>query len=216
MSADKFETASQKLMRELTDMSRNHDNLLAVRAPKNTASSVLAEAIDAVSRTTMPTSVTGSATQSLYEANQSGISAVMEAGAASLNKRMEEALGLSSNSAVVDAILGGSIGKLNREMTSGYYPKRAIAPNKQTSPATRQLPHKSTSIAIRSAADLGPLVRKARKAMQMTQNDFAAHAGVGRRFLSELEGGKSSLEFDKVMACAETAGIEILSRSRSN
>ena len=216
MSAGKFETASQKLMRELTDMSRNHDNLLGVRAPKNTASSALVEAIDAVSRSTLPTSVTGKAARSLYEANQPGISAVMEAATGSLDKRMEEALGLSSNSVVMDAILGGSIGKLNREMTSSYYPKRAIAPDKQTSPATKQLPHKSTSIAIRSAADLGPLVREARKAMQMTQNDFAAHAGVGRRFLSELEGGKSSLEFDKVMACAKTAGIEILSRSRGN
>jgi y4mF family transcriptional regulator len=213
MSAGKFETASQKLMRELIAMSRNHDNLLGVRAQKGTASSA---AKDAASRSTLPLSVTGSATRPLYDAHQSGISAVMKAATGSLDKRMEEAFGLNRNSAVMDAIVGDSIGSLNREMASGYYSKRPTAPDKHTSPTPKLLVNKSASIAIRSAADLGPLVRKARKAMQMTQNDFAAHAGVGRRFLSELEGGKPSLEFDKVLACAEAAGIEIFSRSRSS
>lgn len=68
--------------------------------------------------------------------------------------------------------------------------------------------------AIRSVADLGPLIRTARKAMKLNQAQFAAHAGVGRRFLSELEGGKPSLEFDKVLACAAAAGIDFFARAR--
>jgi y4mF family transcriptional regulator len=67
---------------------------------------------------------------------------------------------------------------------------------------------------VRTAADLGAMIRKARKAMKMTQAEFATHAGVGRRFVSELEGGKASLEFDRVMACAEAAGIDLLARQR--
>src|SRR3546814_5315513 len=47
---------------------------------------------------------------------------------------------------------------------------------------------------LKSIAELGPMVRDARKAMKMNQAEFAAHAGVGRRFVSELEGGKPSLE----------------------
>ena len=68
---------------------------------------------------------------------------------------------------------------------------------------------------VRSVAELGALVRRARKAMKMNQSEFAAHAGVGRRFVSELEGGKPSLEFDRVMACAQAAGIDLTARLRS-
>lgn len=68
---------------------------------------------------------------------------------------------------------------------------------------------------LRAVADLGAMIRKARKAMKLNQADFAAHAGVGRRFISELEGGKGSLEFDKVLACTAAAGIDITARSRT-
>jgi y4mF family transcriptional regulator len=67
---------------------------------------------------------------------------------------------------------------------------------------------------IRSAAELAPLIRKARKSMGMNQEAFADAAGVGRRFLSELENGKPSLEFDKVLACAQAAGIDIIAKPR--
>ncbi len=67
---------------------------------------------------------------------------------------------------------------------------------------------------IGSVADLGQLVRRGRKAAKLTQAQFASHAGVGRRFVSELEGGKGSLEFDKVMACVEAAGIDITAIAR--
>jgi y4mF family transcriptional regulator len=59
------------------------------------------------------------------------------------------------------------------------------------------------------------MVRRARKAMNMNQSEFAAHAGVGRRFVSELESGKPSLEFDRVMACVQAAGIDLTARLRS-
>ena len=67
---------------------------------------------------------------------------------------------------------------------------------------------------LKSIADLGLLVRDARKAMKMNQAEFAAHAGVGRRFVSELEGGKPSLEFDKVLACAGAAGVDLFATKR--
>lgn len=68
---------------------------------------------------------------------------------------------------------------------------------------------------ITTAAELGPIIRKARKVMKLSQGEFAAHAGVGRRFVSELESGKASLEFDKVLACAAAAGVDIFARPRS-
>jgi y4mF family transcriptional regulator len=67
---------------------------------------------------------------------------------------------------------------------------------------------------ITSAADLAPLIRNARKRMKMTQQEFADACGVGRRFLSELENGKPSLEFDKVLKCTLGAGIDLLAKPR--
>jgi y4mF family transcriptional regulator len=72
----------------------------------------------------------------------------------------------------------------------------------------------SANSLVRTVADLAPLIRKARKTMKLNQTEFAAHAGVGRRFVSELESGKSSLEFDKVMACIAAAGIDITAKVR--
>lgn len=62
--------------------------------------------------------------------------------------------------------------------------------------------------------DLGRLVRQARERMSLTQQAFADLAGVGRRFLSELENGKETLELGKVMRVASAAGISLFARER--
>ena len=216
MSAGKFETASQKLMRELTSMSLRSDDIISGRIPKSTIDSALQEAMEAAAGPTYSSALTGGVSRALYEANQPAMSAVMKAATGSLDKRMEEALGLGRGSSTIDAILDNSAGKLARELSSSHYRSGGVAPSGNASPEPKRLAHKPSSIVIRSATDLGSLIRKARKAMRMTQSDFSAHAGVGRRFLSELEGGKPSLEFDKVMACAEAAGVEIFSRTRNS
>lgn len=72
----------------------------------------------------------------------------------------------------------------------------------------------TTRAPLTSIAELGLMVRDARKAMKMNQTEFAAHAGVGRRFVSELEGGKPSLEFNKVIACAAAAGVDLFAKQR--
>jgi len=68
--------------------------------------------------------------------------------------------------------------------------------------------------AITTAADIGKLTRDARKELGMTQQRFADLAGVGRRFLSELEGGKASLEIGRVLAVCKAAGIDLFARRR--
>ncbi|MGL4239693.1 MAG: helix-turn-helix transcriptional regulator [Beijerinckiaceae bacterium] len=57
-------------------------------------------------------------------------------------------------------------------------------------------------------------VRKAREASGKSQADFAALAGVGRRFLSELENGKPTLEIGKVLQVLSAAGIDLYARKR--
>lgn len=67
---------------------------------------------------------------------------------------------------------------------------------------------------IDTPSALGTRIREARKGMRMSQQRFADLAGVGRRFLSELEAGKPGAEFGKVLACCTAAGIDLLARKR--
>ncbi len=46
--------------------------------------------------------------------------------------------------------------------------------------------------------ELGEFVKKKRKQAQLTQPELASKAGVGLRFIRELESNKPSLRLDKV------------------
>ncbi|AUX79308.1 transcriptional regulator HipB-like protein (plasmid) [Sinorhizobium fredii] len=67
---------------------------------------------------------------------------------------------------------------------------------------------------IVSPGDLGSIVRTAREARKLSQQEFADLAGVGRRFISELENGKATLEFQRVLKVAHAAGISIFAQPR--
>ena len=62
---------------------------------------------------------------------------------------------------------------------------------------------------VSSPADIGILVRRARKAAGLRQDDLAGLAGVGTRFLIELEAGKPTVRLDKLLAVLATLGIAI-------
>jgi y4mF family transcriptional regulator len=72
----------------------------------------------------------------------------------------------------------------------------------------------ASPVAITSVHDLGQLIREAREERKLSQQAFADLAGVGRRFISELENGKATLEFDKVLQVASATGIDLLARRR--
>jgi len=67
---------------------------------------------------------------------------------------------------------------------------------------------------VDAVATLGSLVKARRRAMNLNQQEFADLAGVGRRFVSELEAGKPSLEIGKVLGVCRAAGIDILAAQR--
>jgi len=58
------------------------------------------------------------------------------------------------------------------------------------------------------------LVREERELQKMSQQAFADLVGVGRRFISELENGKATLEFDKVVGVASAIGLDLVARKR--
>jgi len=58
-----------------------------------------------------------------------------------------------------------------------------------------------------SSAELGEAVLVARKSMGLTQTGLAARAGVGHRFVYDLERGKGTLRIDKVTAVLGALGL---------
>ena len=66
--------------------------------------------------------------------------------------------------------------------------------------------HQST---IRTAAELGQVVRRRRRAQGLTQSELGELAVVGPRFVGELERGKPSVQLHKVLAVLAVLGIAV-------
>jgi y4mF family transcriptional regulator len=57
--------------------------------------------------------------------------------------------------------------------------------------------------------NIAGFVKAKRKAVKLTQPELAAKAGVGLRFIRELEQGKASLRLDKVNQVLQLFGYEV-------
>jgi y4mF family transcriptional regulator len=62
---------------------------------------------------------------------------------------------------------------------------------------------------VKSNSELGVLIRKERKNQQLTQEQLAALAGVGVRFVRELEHGKESCRIGLAIQVLQTLGLSI-------
>lgn len=57
--------------------------------------------------------------------------------------------------------------------------------------------------------DLADFVKEKRKSVALTQPELAEKAGVGLRFIRELEQGKQSVRLDKVNQVLQLFGYEV-------
>jgi HTH-type transcriptional regulator/antitoxin HipB len=62
---------------------------------------------------------------------------------------------------------------------------------------------------VPSVAVLGATVRRLREQAGLRQRDLALAAGVGERFLVELEAGKPTVRLDKVLTVLEALGARL-------
>ena len=62
---------------------------------------------------------------------------------------------------------------------------------------------------ITKVGDIGRVVRAVRGAADATQRDAAGLAGVGVRFLSEVERGKATAEIGRVLHLLDRMGVEV-------
>ena len=63
---------------------------------------------------------------------------------------------------------------------------------------------------------LGQYVKDMRKQYRLTQEDLAEKAGVGLRFVRDLEQGKTTLRMDKVNQLLSLFGAELAPLKREN
>lgn len=80
-----------------------------------------------------------------------------------------------------------------------------MTPLRSFSPERDQAGRKGWTV-IRSVQDLGAALRVARKALGLTQADLALAAGVGLRFVVELEAGKPTVRLGLVLRVIEALG----------
>ena len=64
-------------------------------------------------------------------------------------------------------------------------------------------------ITIQSPRQLGTALRSARKYLKLTQPELALAAGVGVRFIVDLEAGKPTLRLETVLRVIEALGGKI-------
>jgi y4mF family transcriptional regulator len=60
-----------------------------------------------------------------------------------------------------------------------------------------------------SPKQIGGLVKKTRKSLNLTQKDLALTSGTGLRFIIDLEKGKPTCQFAKVLTVLHTLGISL-------
>jgi y4mF family transcriptional regulator len=71
-------------------------------------------------------------------------------------------------------------------------------------------------VKIKSTKELGSFVREFRVSQKMTQADILGMANTGNRFIVELENGKPTVQFQKVLDVLDTLGLEIVIQKKAN
>mgnify|MGYP001793204108 CR=1 FL=1 len=71
-------------------------------------------------------------------------------------------------------------------------------------------------VKIKSTKDLGSLVREYRDFQKMTQADILGLANTGNRFIVDLENGKPTLQFQKILDVLDTLGLEVLIQKKGS
>lgn len=62
---------------------------------------------------------------------------------------------------------------------------------------------------ISSTTTLGAIMRTARKSTGLRQDELAGAAGVGARFVVDLEAGKATLQFGKILSVLAALGLSL-------
>lgn len=70
------------------------------------------------------------------------------------------------------------------------------------------------SIHVKNTFEIGTILRQKRKSQGLTLEQVAQHCGLSIRFISEVERGKPTAEFGKVLFLLSAIGIDLFVDTR--
>jgi y4mF family transcriptional regulator len=71
-------------------------------------------------------------------------------------------------------------------------------------------------VIVASVSDVGHAIQRMRKQQGLTQLDVAGLAGLGNRFVVELEKGKETVQMQKALDVLALLGLELVIRQKGN
>lgn len=83
-------------------------------------------------------------------------------------------------------------------------------------PGTHPGPHPgNTPAVIRTSAELGVVIRDQRRRLALKQLDVAGLGNTGNRFVVDVEGGKPTVQLQKVLDLMDLLGLEVVVRAKA-
>lgn len=70
-------------------------------------------------------------------------------------------------------------------------------------------------LAVRSATDIGQIVREQRKAVGLRQTDLAGIGNTGNRLIVDIEKGKPTVQVQKVLDVLDLLGLELVVKQKT-
>jgi len=67
---------------------------------------------------------------------------------------------------------------------------------------------------VKSTLEIGNILRQKRKSQGLTLEQVAQHSGLSMRFISEVERGKPTAEFGKVLFLLSAVGVDLFVSTR--
>ena len=67
---------------------------------------------------------------------------------------------------------------------------------------------------LRNAREVGELIADGRRRLRWSQFDLAQRAGVSRQWVSQVENGKTTVEFDLVLGALHALGYALYAQSK--
>lgn len=67
---------------------------------------------------------------------------------------------------------------------------------------------------VKDTFEIGTILRQKRKSQGLTLAQVAQHCGVSMRFVSEVERGKPTAEFGKVLFLLRSVGVDLFANAR--
>lgn len=203
-------TATASLFRQTEELTQAMKSLEALRLPAIDLKAVT-DAMDVVRATDLSALAAAAQPQRLTEALRRAAEVRSPAvEALDAISRQVEALRLPQLTALDDLARQVESLRLADALARPMLPAPGDGPPPPLSPSASP----SMQRQIGSPADLGTLVRERRRAMGLTQQDLADTSGTGRRFVSELESGKATLEFGKVLGICRNLGLDFFAGPR--